>query len=56
MSPPPLPEVADGGAPMVLSHPRAGSARAITAIAGALVATRREVGIGITKPLPLVQT
>jgi ATP-binding protein involved in chromosome partitioning len=53
---PALREAADVGDPIVFSHPEAESARAITAIAEAVVATRREVGIGITKPLPLVQT
>jgi ATP-binding protein involved in chromosome partitioning len=52
---PALREAADEGDPIVLRDPRAESSKAIVAIAEAIAATRREVGVGITKPLPLVQ-
>jgi ATP-binding protein involved in chromosome partitioning len=51
---PALREAADLGDPIVLRDPDAESSRAIVAVAEALVATRREVGVGITKRLPLV--
>jgi ATP-binding protein involved in chromosome partitioning len=51
---PALREAADEGEPIVLTQPEAESARAIVAVAEALLGTRREIGIGITKTLPLV--
>ena len=53
---PALREAADAGDPIVFADPESESSRAIFAIAEAIVATRKELGIGITKPLPLVQT
>jgi len=44
----------DEGDPIVLRDPAAESSRAIVALAEAILATQREVGIGITKTLPLV--
>ena len=51
---PALREAADAGNPIVLAQPEAESSRAIFAVADAVLATRREVGVGITKTLPLV--
>jgi ATP-binding protein involved in chromosome partitioning len=51
---PALREAADRGEPIVTANPEAESSRAIVAVAGAVAATRREVGVGITKSLPLV--
>ena len=51
---PALREAADGGEPIVDANPDAESSRAIVALAEVLVETPREVGIGITKTLPLI--
>ena len=51
---PALREAADAGNPIVLAQPEAESSRAIFAVADAVLATRREVGVGITKTLPLL--
>ncbi len=51
---PALRAAADDGEPIVLRDPDAESAQAIDAVALALLATPRELGIGITKSLPLV--
>jgi ATP-binding protein involved in chromosome partitioning len=51
---PALREAADEGDPIVFAKPEAESARAIVAVAEALLGTRREIGVGITKTLPLV--
>jgi ATP-binding protein involved in chromosome partitioning len=51
---PALRAAADDGEPIVLADPAAESSRAIAAVADAILATGREAGIGITKPLPLV--
>jgi len=49
-----LREAGDAGEPLVESDPDAGSARAILEIAEAIAATRRELGVGIVKPLPVL--
>ena len=51
---PALGVAADEGDPIVLRDPEAESARAILAVAEAIHATQRELGVGITKTLPLV--
>jgi ATP-binding protein involved in chromosome partitioning len=51
---PALREAADRGEPIVLSDPDAESSGAITAIADTILQTNRELGIGITKTLPLL--
>ncbi|MCC6224299.1 MAG: Mrp/NBP35 family ATP-binding protein [Thermoleophilia bacterium] len=51
---PALREAADAGEPVVLARPDAEAARAVVAVAEALAATPREVGVGITKTLPLL--
>jgi ATP-binding protein involved in chromosome partitioning len=51
---PRLREHADRGEPLVWAEPDAEGARAITAVAEALAAARREEGLGIVKPLPVV--
>jgi ATP-binding protein involved in chromosome partitioning len=51
---PALREAADAGDPIVLVDPDAEASRAIRAVADAVVATRRELGVGITKSLPLI--
>ena len=51
---PALRRAADLGEPIVLSEPDADSSRAIGVIAEALRGTRREVGVGLRKLLPLV--
>ena len=51
---PALREAADAGDPIVLRDPEAESSQAIVGAADAIVAIPREVGIGITKTLPLV--
>jgi ATP-binding protein involved in chromosome partitioning len=53
---PALREAGDRGDPIVFSDPEAESSRAIRQVAEAIAGTRRELGIGITKPLPLVRT
>jgi ATP-binding protein involved in chromosome partitioning len=51
---PRLREAGDAGEPLVSSDPDAEPARAIAEIAEAIAATRREQGVGIVKPLPVV--
>jgi ATP-binding protein involved in chromosome partitioning len=52
---PALREAADEGEPIVLVQPEAESSLAIREVAEAILATRREVGVGLTKLLPLVR-
>jgi ATP-binding protein involved in chromosome partitioning len=49
-----LRESGDAGVPLVESNPDSDAARAITALAEAIAATRREEGVGIVKPLPVL--
>ena len=49
-----LGRLADEGEPIVLAEPESESARAIGDLAEAVLAARREQGVGIVKPLPLV--
>ncbi len=51
---PVLGRASDEGEPIVLRDPSAESSLAIVALAETILATRREVGVGITKSLPLV--
>jgi ATP-binding protein involved in chromosome partitioning len=51
---PALREAADRGEPLVWEKPEAESSAAIVGLAEAIAATRREEGLGIVKPLPLV--
>jgi ATP-binding protein involved in chromosome partitioning len=51
---PALREAADAGDPIVLREPEAESSQAVLALAEAVVAIPRELGIGMTKTLPLV--
>jgi ATP-binding protein involved in chromosome partitioning len=51
---PKLAAYADEGEPIVLVEPEAEVSQAITALAEAIAATKRERGVGIVKPLPLV--
>jgi ATP-binding protein involved in chromosome partitioning len=51
---PRLASYADEGEPIVLVEPEAEVSQAIVALAEAIAATRREKGVGIVKPLPLV--
>jgi ATP-binding protein involved in chromosome partitioning len=51
---PRLGALADEGEPIVLADPQADVSRAIVALAAAVADTRREQGVGIVKPLPLV--
>ena len=51
---PRLREASDAGDPILFADPEAESARAILRVAEAILATKREVGVGITKTLPLV--
>jgi ATP-binding protein involved in chromosome partitioning len=44
----------DNGVPLLVSDPDASSARAIAAIAEAIVAARREQGVGFVKALPVL--
>ena len=53
---PRLGELADAGEPIVLVEPEAEVSRAVVELAEAVVATRREQGVGIVKPLPLLRT
>ncbi|MGH3019378.1 MAG: Mrp/NBP35 family ATP-binding protein [Gaiellaceae bacterium] len=53
---PRLGALADAGEPIVLADPDAEVSRSIVELAEAVAATRREEGIGIVKPLPLVST
>ena len=45
---------ADAGEPIVDAEPDAEVSQAIVALAGAIASTKREEGVGIVKPLPLV--
>jgi ATP-binding protein involved in chromosome partitioning len=45
---------ADEGEPIVLVEPESEASRAILGLAEAIAATKREQGVGIVKPLPLV--
>jgi ATP-binding protein involved in chromosome partitioning len=49
-----LAALADEGEPIVLVEPDAEVSRAVIGLAEAIVASRREQGVGIVKPLPLV--
>jgi ATP-binding protein involved in chromosome partitioning len=51
---PALREAGDAGEPLVESDPESESAQAITAIAETIAGAKREQGVGIVKPLPLV--
>jgi ATP-binding protein involved in chromosome partitioning len=51
---PRLAALADDGEPIVLVEPEAEVSQAIVALAEAIAATKREEGVGIVKPLPLV--
>jgi ATP-binding protein involved in chromosome partitioning len=51
---PKLAAYADEGEPIVLAEPEAEVSQAIMALAEAIAATKREQGVGIVKPLPLV--
>jgi ATP-binding protein involved in chromosome partitioning len=53
---PRLGALADEGEPIVLAEPEADVSQAILSLAEAIAATRREQGVGIVKPLPLVTT
>jgi ATP-binding protein involved in chromosome partitioning len=49
-----LREAGDAGEPLVSTDPDAAPARAIAEIANAIAGTRRQQGVGIVKPLPVV--
>ena len=51
---PRLRESGDAGVPLVESDPDSEAGRAITALAEAIAATRREQGVGIVKSLPVL--
>jgi ATP-binding protein involved in chromosome partitioning len=51
---PRLAALADVGEPIVLAEPEAEVSQAIMGLAEAIAATKREQGVGIVKPLPLV--
>ena len=51
---PRLAAYADEGEPIVLVEPKAEVSQAILSLAEAIAATKRESGVGIVKPLPLV--
>jgi ATP-binding protein involved in chromosome partitioning len=51
---PRLREAGDAGEPLVESDPRSEPAQAITEIAETIAASKREQGVGIVKPLPVV--
>jgi len=53
---PRLGALADQGEPIVLADPEAEVSRAIFALAEAVAGTKREQGVGIVKPLPLVHS
>ena len=53
---PRLGALADQGEPIVLADPEAEVSRAIFALAEAVADTKREQGVGIVKPLPLVHS
>jgi ATP-binding protein involved in chromosome partitioning len=49
-----LREAGDEGVPVVERDPDSEPARAMIALAEAIVATKREQGVGIVKPLPVL--
>ena len=49
-----LRESGDAGAPLVESDPESEAAQAISSIAEAIAATKREEGVGIVKALPVL--
>jgi ATP-binding protein involved in chromosome partitioning len=49
-----LRESGDAGVPLVESDPESEAGRAITALAEAISATKREQGVGIVKSLPVL--
>jgi hypothetical protein len=49
-----LREAADRGEPLVWSDPDAPASHAITEVAEAVAATKREPGVGIRKELPVL--
>jgi ATP-binding protein involved in chromosome partitioning len=49
-----LREAGDAGEPLVLADPDSETARTIAAVAEAIAATKREEGVGIVKPLPVL--
>jgi ATP-binding protein involved in chromosome partitioning len=51
---PRLRECGDAGEPLVLADPQSETARGIVAIAEQIAAARREQGVGILKPLPVI--
>ena len=51
---PALRESGDAGTPLVESDPDSDAGRAITALAEAIVASKREQGVGIVKSLPVL--
>ncbi len=51
-----LREAGDRGEPLVAVDPDAPAARAIYGVAEAILATRREQGVGIVKPLPVLSS
>jgi ATP-binding protein involved in chromosome partitioning len=51
---PRLAALADEGEPIVLAEPEAEVSQAIVGLAEAIAATKREQGVGIVKPLPLL--
>ncbi len=51
---PALRETGDAGVPLVESQPDSPAAEAVFALAEAVAATKREEGVGIVKPLPVV--
>ena len=51
---PRLRELGDAGEPLVWAEPEAEAARTIVEIAEAIAATKREQGVGIVKPLPVL--
>jgi ATP-binding protein involved in chromosome partitioning len=53
---PRLREAGDAGEPLVEADPDSETARAIAAVAEAIAATKREEGVGIVKPLPVLQS
>ncbi len=53
---PRLAALADEGEPIVLAEPEAEVSRAIVALAESVASARREQGVGIVKPLPLLST
>jgi ATP-binding protein involved in chromosome partitioning len=53
---PRLREAGDAGEPLVEADPDAEAARAIVSVAEAVAATKREQGVGIVKPLPVLSS